>query len=148
MLKYIRTLFPSWKFFTHVTPKPVIYYRYMSDSENFSNWTQLNLNSHNYIQLRNIKSLFHNPEENLYLATISQLEELLFEMNLNHKNVSELSTFKISEGFIIGLIKKLHPNTSQIEFKIITKQIQSFDSKKETGFQEEVQTLGEFFTCP
>lgn len=109
-----RIFFPSWRFFETTAPIPKILYRIdQGPNEKTSPiWHQLTLPS----SPRTFTQLFHNPEENLRLASLSQVEQLLNEIALAENPDSDycarLASFRIVTAWIQFEIKKCHPTIS------------------------------------
>ncbi len=118
MIRYFRTLFPSWKFFSEIRPVPKVFYRVRSNNEPISSWAALPMKAPLNNNYRSWKALFHNPDENLHLACLSQIEELINDVSEDLPSITELTSYKIVVRWIENQILKLHPQATQYQFKI------------------------------
>lgn len=108
-LNLLRVLFPSWRFFDTIQPIPKIHYRLSEEGSTFSEWLPLP----NSRSPRNLKHLFHNPDENLAIAVQTQIEQLLNDIadsvSAESREIESLSSYKIVSAYVRTQILKHHP---------------------------------------
>lgn len=117
--RFLRILFPSWRFFESLTPIPKVYYRVKEDSPNYGQWTPLIKPE----VKRRWFNLFHNPSENLYLTYQVQIEQLLNDLSVlseqDQTPPEKLVTYRIVKAYIESQILRLSPHPIQsYQFKI------------------------------
>lgn len=117
-LKLLRIFFPSWRFFEGLTPIPKIFYRTSQNGNSYSEWLPLPQKKPH----RNIRTLFHNPEENLNLTYQGQIEQLvndIAELPTNDSTllIESLTSYEIVYAYIKEQVQLRHSD-SYFQFKI------------------------------
>jgi hypothetical protein len=124
-------LFPSWKFFSHLSYVPTILVRFDYGDE--TQWVPLDYPE----SKRSLKTLFLNPRGNLILYFQSLLDRLVNDIQANDIQTSDVHhpdlpsgnilhnpTYKMVERLVLNLSLEKHSSFRAVQFKLV---IREFD---------------------
>jgi len=113
MLKILRVLLPSWKFFDGASDAPELYYRVVEDASILGEWKICIPKT----KARALKNLFINSEENFHFASHALVEYLKNDLD---EDANAQTSLALVKNLVQYQIEALGENAKSFQFKLDT----------------------------